>query len=294
MTPAVSAEPAALPLRDRVAIVTGGSRGIGLAIGRAMAAAGADLMLTARDAGDLERSAYSLRTGDKRIRALAGDLADRDFCFQAVDETVRSLGHVDILVNNAGIQGPIGLLEENPPEGWAETIAVDLLGPVWLMQATIPVMKRAERGAIINLSGGGATGPRQRFSAYAAAKTALVRVTETVAEELRPFGIRCNAIAPGAVNTRLLDEVERAGGRAGPVAIEEARRQRAGGGASPELAAELAVFLASDAAMHITGRLISAVWDDWRALREGRLALTDPSWGTLRRTVPPELLVQQR
>jgi len=289
----VPVESTSLVLRGQVAIVTGGSRGIGLAIGRALAGAGASVMLTARSADELDAAALALGGANEGVAACAGDVADRAFCRRLLDETEATLGPPDILVNNAAIQGPIGLIEECAPEEWARTIEVDLLGPVWMMQAAVPGMKRCRRGAIINLSGGGATSPRERFTAYGAAKTALVRVTETVAEELRPFGIRCNAIAPGAVNTHLLDEVERAGDRAGAKAVAEAQRQRESGGTSPVLAAELAVFLASDAARQVTGRLISAVWDDWRGLRDGRLSLSDPTWFTLRRVMPSELLVQR-
>jgi 3-oxoacyl-[acyl-carrier protein] reductase len=197
-------------------------------------------------------------------------------------------GKIDILVNDAGIQGPIGLFEELPPEEFTYTLKVNFLGPVWLCQAVVPEMKRRGEGVIINLSGGGAASPRERFTPYGAAKAALVRFTETAAMELAPYGVRVNAVAPGAVNTRMLEEVERAGERAGPGALEEVRKQRETGGTRPELAAELVVFLASDGGRQISGKLISAVWDDWRALQDGSLPMESPEWFTLRRVAPPK------
>src|SRR5690606_11210471 len=115
------------------------------------------------------------------------------------------------LVNNAAIQGPIGPLESNDPQQWIDTIHTNLIGPAMLCRAVLPGMKRSGYGKIINLSGGGATSPRANVSAYAAAKTGLVRLTETLAEEVKPARIDINAIAPGAMNTRLLDEILAAG-----------------------------------------------------------------------------------
>lgn len=277
----------ARPLLGRVAIVTGGSRGIGLAIVQALAGAGAQVVLVARTPSELAAAAATLAQAGATVRTFCGDVSDRQFCLDVVTAAEGDLGSVDVLVNNAAVQGPIGFLEDLSPEEFCYTLRVDLLGPVWLMQGVIPGMKRRRRGSIINVSGGGAAGPRERFAAYAAAKAGLVRLTESVAYELRPFGVRCNAVAPGATLTRMLDEIEAAGGRAGEAALAEVRRHRKTGGVDPAVAAELVTFLASDAAAEITGRFLSAVWDDWRALRDRSAELPDPDWFTLRRVTPP-------
>jgi 3-oxoacyl-[acyl-carrier protein] reductase len=141
-------------------------------------------------------------------------------------------------------------------------------------------------GKVINLSGGGATAPRVHFSAYGVSKAALVRLTETVAEEVRPFNVQVNAIAPGAVNTRMLQEVLDAGSAAGSE-LEAARARQLQGGTSPELAAQLAVFLASDASGELTGKLISAPHDGWQHWSQGELdRLMEKPWLTLRRIDP--------
>jgi NAD(P)-dependent dehydrogenase (short-subunit alcohol dehydrogenase family) len=258
----------ALPvLGDRAVLITGGSRGIGRAIAEAFLRAGAHVGLVARDATELERTRAALAgTYDSMVHVFPADVAEREQCVAAYREAIRKFQMIDVLVNAAGIQGPIGLLDAVDGQQFIDTVNVNLMGAIWMMQAVLPAMKARSRGVIVNLSGGGATSPRERFDAYAASKTALVRVTEIAALEYASYGIRVNAISPGAVNTRMTDEVERAGQAAGAAATEEVRRQRETGGVDPALPAALAVWLASDAAKHISGRLISAVWDDWHAL----------------------------
>ena len=280
--------PPALPdLSGRVALITGGSRGIGLAVACAFARAGCRIALIARDSRALEEARARIEALGSEVVTIPGSVADHEFCARAVDRVENAWGRVDVLVNNAGIQGPIGPLEELEPRAIEETLSIDLLGPAWMMRATLPAMKRRRSGVILNLSGGGATGVRENFAPYAMAKTALVRLTEIAAAEARPFGVRINAVAPGAVNTRMTEEVERSGARAGPRAVEETRVQRETGGTDPNLAASMMVWLASDAASHITGRLISALWDDWQALLERSAYALPPDWFTLRRVTPP-------
>src|SRR3989304_3857404 len=160
--------------------------------------------------------------------------------------------------------------------GW-DPLRTNLRGPSLAPRFVLPQMLRQGRGKIINLAGGGASSPFPRFSAYATSKAAVVRLTETLAEELKGSGIDVNAIAPGAVNTRLLDQVLEAGDAAGDQFLNCARRQREEGGTPPEKAAELAVFLASDKSNGLTGRLISAVWDEWpeMALRIPEIMASD-------------------
>jgi 3-oxoacyl-[acyl-carrier protein] reductase len=198
-------------------------------------------------------------------------------------------GRLDVLVNNAAIIGPIGALEDNDFAQWQEAIRVNLLAPVALCRLAVQWMKKERAGSIINISGGGATSPRPFFTAYGTAKAGLVRFTETLAVETAGYGIRVNAIAPGAMNTEMHDAVLRAGPeRVGKAEYRKAVEQAERGGTSPETPADLAVFLASDEAAGITGRLISAVWDRWRNLAEraGELAKSDVY--TLRRIVPED------
>jgi 3-oxoacyl-[acyl-carrier protein] reductase len=191
---------------------------------------------------------------------------------------------LDVLINNAAIHGPIGPFLENDFFLWQQAIQVNFLAPVALCHALIPFMKEAGGGSIINLSGGGSTGPRSNFSAYGSAKTALVRFSETLAEETKPFGIRVNCIAPGPMKTEMLSEVlERGANAAGEREFAIARKVFAEGGASLDRAADLALFLASDKGVGITGKLISAVWDNWEHWPDHLDELSSSDAYTLRR-----------
>jgi len=219
--------------------------------------------------------------------ALAGDVSNWGSVQDFVGRACAEFGGIHVLVNNAGIQGPIGPLVENDPDLWAQTIQVNLMGIFFCCKAVLPYMMKQRYGKIINMSGGGATSPRVSFSAYGASKAAVVRLTETLAEEVRDYGIQVNAIAPGAVNTRMLKETLAAGDTAGKKALAEAQRQLETGGTPPELAADLVVFLASDASAGLTGKLIAAPYDDWRDWDARHIKeLMSAPWFTLRRIDP--------
>lgn len=273
-------------LSGRVALITGAGRGIGAAMAEAFAAAGAAVVLTARTAAEIEATARAIRAQGGEALPIAADVAVASAVADLVQQATQAFGPVDILVNNAGIQGPIGPLVDNEPAAWARVIQVNLIGTFLCTQQVLPAMISRRAGKIINLSGGGATSPRPNFSAYAASKAAIVRLTETLAEEVTEHNIQVNAIAPGAVNTRMLDEVLAAEDLAGAEAAA-ARRRADAGGTPPELAAALAVFLASPAADGLTGRLIAAPHDDWQNWDEEAVAgLMAAPWLTLRRLDP--------
>ena len=156
-------------------------------------------------------------------------------------------------------------------------------------RGVIPHFKKAGRGKIIILSGGGATNPRPNISAYAASKAAVVRLMETLALELQPHHIDVNAIAPGALATRLVDEVLAAGPeKVGAAFYAQNKKWKEAGATSPALGAGLAVYLASAESDGITGRLLSAQWDPWPTLHERRAELAESDIYCLRRIVPED------
>jgi NAD(P)-dependent dehydrogenase (short-subunit alcohol dehydrogenase family) len=271
-------------------VITGASLGLGRALAHGFVRDGAHVFLCARNSEPLEQVAQELKadaTRGQKILWRVCDVSDEEQVKELAATALRELGGCDVLVNNAGILGPVGPLEEVSWPEWKRTLEVDLHGTVLPCRAFIPAMKRQGFGKIINLSGGGATSPRPFFSAYAAAKTAVVRMTEILAEELRPFRIDVNAVAPGAINTRLLAEGLAAGpDKMGQAAYEDMRRIAQEGGESPELAVELALFLAGPESDGISGRLISARWDEWRELAAHRDELAAGDVYTLRRIVP--------
>lgn len=276
-----------LSLHGKIAIITGANQGLGLEIARKYVTAGASIVMCARN-GDLllkarEDLAHELVAGQV-IETIPADVSDTRSVEQLVVATLQRLGRIDILVNNAGIYGPMGPIEAVDWAQWIKTIEINLFGAILMCRAVLPIMKKQQRGKIIQLSGGGATNPMPNISAYAVSKAAIVRFAETLAEEVREFNIDVNAIAPGALNTRMLDEVLSAGpGKVGQAFFNRSIKQKESGGAGLDRGADLALFLASAAGDGITGKLISAVWDNWEHWPEHLDELNSSDAYTLRR-----------
>jgi 3-oxoacyl-[acyl-carrier protein] reductase len=278
-------------LSGRGAIVTGASRGLGLEIARSYLREGAHVLMTARDEVRLAEARAELAplaAAGQVLATVPGDVGRAEDCARVVAHALTVLPDLTVLVNNAGVYGPMGRIEDVDWDEWVDAVRIDLFGTVLMCRAVIPHLRRRGYGKIVNLSGGGATAPLPRISAYAAAKVAVVRLTETFAQELEDAHVDVNAIAPGALNTRLLDEVLAAGpDKVGAAFHERSLKQLEEGGAPLAKGAALAVFLASARSDGISGRLLSAIWDDWARLPEERDALAKSETYTLRRVVPP-------
>lgn len=274
-------------LSGKVALVTGANQGLGLEIARKFVLAGADLMLCARNETMLKEAQTELRESaapDQTILAKACDVSVEADVRSLVKETVENLGGCQILVNNAGIYGPKGEIESVDWAEWTKAIEINVYGSILVCRELLPYFKKQGYGKIIQLSGGGATNPLPRISAYAVSKAAIVRFAETLAEEVRGSGIDVNAIAPGALNTRMLDEILEAGpDKVGKDFYERSLKQKESGGAPLDRGAELALFLASAESDGITGKLISAVWDKWEHWAEHLDELSSSDVYTLRR-----------
>jgi 3-oxoacyl-[acyl-carrier protein] reductase len=274
-------------LQGKAAIITGANQGLGLDIARQFVASGASVVLCARDGRLLEEVRTQLagqaRSG-QRVEATAADVSNQADVARVVDLAVSCFGSIDVLVNNAGVYGPMGAIEDVDWQLWARALEINIHGSVLMARAVLPAMKSRRRGKIIQLSGGGATNPMPRISAYAVSKAAIVRFAESLAEEVREFNIDVNSIAPGALNTRMLEEVLAAGpDKVGAEFFNRSVKQKQSGGAGLERGAALAVFLASDASDGITGKLISAMWDNWEHWPEHVTELGSSDIYTLRR-----------
>jgi NAD(P)-dependent dehydrogenase (short-subunit alcohol dehydrogenase family) len=279
-----------LALQGRYALITGASRGLGAVIAEHYVGAGASVLLCARTEAPLNELqkalAAHLRPG-QQVLARVADLADTRQIDALVRTALAAFPHLDIVVNNAGVHGPLGPLEETEWVEWTKAVSINLLGTVYLCRAVLPHFKARRYGKIINLSGGGATSPLPRFSAYAASKAAVVRFTETLAEEVKDFGIDVNAVAPGALATRLIEEVIETGPeKVGAAYYERMVQVRKSGGTPLERPAALCVYLGSAASDGLTGKLISAVWDPWEVLHTHLDELRESDIYTLRRIVP--------
>ena len=232
------------------AVVTGAGKGFGCAIALELWKSGFEIVC-------LNHRAYT-QSLPPRWRNL--EVSVEDYVRWAIPENE---GYADVLVNNAGIYGPIGPLVANDWQEWAKTVTVDLLAAVRICQLVLPGMISRGYGKIINISGGGATKARPNFSAYSTSKAALVRFTETLAEEVKLFHIDVNAVAPGMMKTGMTDKVLEAGPE---LAGADEYRDATSCTETPERAAKLVAFLSSHESDGITGRLIS-VHDQWEGMK---------------------------
>jgi NAD(P)-dependent dehydrogenase (short-subunit alcohol dehydrogenase family) len=281
-----------MKLKNRGVVITGASQGLGRAIAESCIREGAHVVLCARGKSLLAQTCAELSTLADSGQQVIGQPADvsNPEDLHLLFETARNrLPSIEGLVNNAGVYGPKGLIEDTGREEWWKAIEINFRATVDACVAVLPIFRKQGYGKIVNLSGGGATAPLPRFSAYAASKAAVVRFTETLAEETADAGIDVNAIAPGALNTRLLDEVlSEEPATVGADFYQRALKQKTDGGASLEKAAQLCTFLLSGASDGISGRLLSAVWDPWQKLPNHLEELRKSDVYTLRRIVPAD------
>lgn len=281
-------------LKGKKAVITGASQGLGTEIAREFARQGADICVCARNTEKLKELVNELKRytvlDSQKIIYVKADIGIINEIDTLYEHARKELGGIDCVVNNAAIQGPIGPCDEVAWEELAHVIEIDLMGTLYSMRKAVSIFKEQKKGGhIVNLSGGGAVGPRPNFMGYSVAKAAIIRATENMALECRKYDIFINAVAPGAMNTRMLDELLDAGAEmVGKSVYDKAIVQRDTGGASPENAAKLIAYLASDEAEPITGKLISAVWDNWEHLKEHEEELIDSDVFTLRRIIPED------
>jgi len=266
-------------------ILTGSSSGIGRALAAHLLAQGHAVWGLARsDQSDL------LARHSGAFRASRCDVSDWGQVAAAAGEVSAAWPAADGLIACAGVQGAVGPAVSLDPLQWSATVRANLDGTYYAIRAFHELLRRAPRRArIVCFSGGGATKSRPNFSAYAVAKTGVVRLVENLAEELRGEPLDINAVAPGAINTRLTEEVIRLGpAAAGEAEYRAACRQQETGGGSMAKAVGLVEWLLSPASDGISGRLISAPWDAWGDLGKHASALATTDIYQLRRIVPED------
>lgn len=286
-----------MKLSGKTAIITGGGQGFGKVIAKAYVEAGANVAICGRTAAVLNETKDELQQlfilnkaqNNQQILADIVDVSKPASLEQFVEKVIQTFGQIDILVANAGVYGTKGAIDEIDWQEWSDAIDINLKGVVLSCISVLPHFKKQKKGKIIILSGGGATKPMPYLSAYAASKAGVVRFAETLAHEAEEFHIDVNTIAPGALNTRLLDEILEAGPeKVGEDFYQQSLKQKDTGGSPLEKGAELCVYLGSDESDGITGRLISAIWDPWKNFTKHKDEIKKSDVYTLRRIVPSE------
>jgi NAD(P)-dependent dehydrogenase (short-subunit alcohol dehydrogenase family) len=266
-------------------VITGSSTGIGRALADQLLTRGHHVWGLARS----DQAEFAARHKG-RFHFSRCDVSNWQEVEQAARDVAKAWSHVDGLVACAGVQGEIGRALSADPARWSETVRANLDGTFYAVRGFDELLARTTaRAKVICFSGGGATKPRARFSAYGVAKTGVVRLVETIAEEERDRAYDINAIAPGAINTRLTDEVIALGPKVvGEAEFAAAEKQQATGGASLEKALGLVEWLLSSASDGISGRLLAAPWDPWPTLASHANELAGSDIYTLRRIIPEE------
>jgi NAD(P)-dependent dehydrogenase (short-subunit alcohol dehydrogenase family) len=261
LAPTLCGDVGARPLDGMVALVSGGGRGVGRLLGARLAGAGAAVGLIARSADELAAAAGEINRAGGTAAAAVADVADHRAAAAAVSELRHKLGTADILINNAGISGPVGPLWQAQTAEWWRAIEVNLGGSFILTQLALEHMIPAGKGRIINVTSYAGVYRWPLLSAYAASKAALVKLTETLAEETRPHGVSVFSVDPGLLPIGLGEVALKASaGRRTPAGrVQRWIRDQlaAGRGADPEEAARLIIALAGGRADRLSGRHLS-------------------------------------
>jgi len=241
-------------LSGKRALITGGASGIGRAIGLALAQAGCDIALIDVAHAAAEATAQDIRALGRAAEVAAGDVASAASVRAAVAALEASGPPFDILINNAGI-ARLGSVLSISAEDWRDTFAVNVDGIFNATRAVVPGMIERRRGAVVNLASWLGRRGHPQFSAYAAAKFAVIGITQSLAPEVAAFGVRVNAVCPGIIaDTPMRLALEQAGAGAGlPPMAERVKSIPLGRAGTPEEVANVVVFLASEAAAYVTG-----------------------------------------
>lgn len=243
-----------LSLEGKVALVTGGSRGIGKAIALALADAGADVVVASRKQADLDVAAEEIRSLGRKSLAVSYHNREVDSIRALVDAVIKEFGRIDILVNNAATNPGMGLLVDMDEKMYDQIMVTNLKGYTILSELVGKVMQQQKTGNIINISSVGGVAPDQMLGLYCISKAGINMLTRAMAKEMGQFGVRVNAIAPGVVKTKfskaLWTNEELLKGEMAHTPLARI--------AEPEEIGRIALFLASEASSYMTGQILVA------------------------------------
>ena len=270
---------------NKTILITGANQGIGLEIAKNFYAKGSNIILCARNKKKLLSIKKKLVSKFKNKFFLEPlDISKQNQVDKFYKKIFKKNKKIDVLINNAGIYGPKGSSETLNWNEWKNTLDINLLGSIYMTNKIIPHFKKKKYGKIIQISGGGAASAFPFFSPYSVSKVGIVRFIENISIELKKYNIYANSIAPGPVNTRMLDQVLKAGPKkVGKTFYQKSIKQKKQGGTDINKVLNLIEFLAHKKSDKISGKLISALWDNWEVFSKNKKKLNSSDFGNLRR-----------
>ena len=277
--------------KDKNVIITGGTVGFGKALAEKFLSEGANVSICSRNEQQLfdTQSELLSKFPNQIILVKKCDVSIEKDVKEFISYSLDTFKTIHVLILNAGVYGPMGPIETVSLDEWRKSIDINLFGVLLPCRELIPHFKQNKYGKIIVLSGGGATNPMPNLSSYATAKAAVVRLVETLSKELSSYNVDINAIAPGAMSTRMIQQVIDAGPEiVGDEFFKKNQNWKQNGATSMELGTNLTVYLSSDDSNGVTGKLISAQWDDWKNFGNHLNDLQNSDIYTIRRIVPED------
>ena len=277
--------------KNKNVIITGGTVGFGKALAEKFLSEGANVSICSRNEQQLfdTQSELLSKFPNQIILVKKCDVSIEKDVKEFIAYSLDTFKTIHVLILNAGVYGPMGPIETVSLDEWRKSIDINLFGVLLPCRELIPHFKQNKYGKIIVLSGGGATNPMPNLSSYATAKAAVVRLVETLSKELSSYNVDINAIAPGAMSTRMIEQVIDAGPEiVGDEFFKKNQNWKQNGATSMELGTNLTVYLSSDDSNGVTGKLISAQWDDWKNFGNHLNDLQNSDIYTIRRIVPED------
>lgn len=280
-------------LKNRIALITGASRGIGKEISKKFLLNGASIIICSKNKARIEKTKKELKNlnlnKDQFIKEYVVNLASEKETNLFCKEIISSYPALDILINCAGVHGPLGNIENYSMQNLRDTLEINLISPINICTHFLKEFKNKNYGKIINFSGGGATFPLPEMNAYSLSKVALVRFTENISTELKNYNIDINAIAPGAILTDMNKSILNAGPeKVGVNYYKELKEKFKKSSGDIDIVTDLTLYLASKESDGISGKLISAVWDNWKNFDKFKNTLISTDIYNLRRILPED------
>jgi len=280
-------------LKNRIALITGASRGIGKEISKKFLLNGASIIICSKNKARIEKTKKELKNlnlhKSQFIKEYVVNLASEKETNLFCKEIISSYPALDILINCAGVHGPLGKIENYSMQNLRDTLEINLISPINICTHFLKEFKNKNYGKIINFSGGGATSPLPEMNAYSLSKVALVRFTENISAELKDYNIDINAIAPGAILTDMNKSILNAGPEeVGTNYYEKLKEKFKKNSGDINIVTDLTLYLASKESDGISGKLISAIWDNWKNFDKFKDTLIRTDIYNLRRILPED------